>query len=154
MALPPLSTVEELERRVGKPIPEGAERDRALALISDASTLVRHEAGRTWVDAEGELLADDVPDMAVVVTLAAAQRAWYNPGGVESTQVGAVSIRFGDVWLTAIERDRLADMSSGGLLSIPMKHGYGWEGDLTGWVPTDHTGTGPAPGGDWFPIGY
>lgn len=152
MALVPLTTVEELERRLGQTIPSGPERDRAEALLSDASTLVRHEAGRTWVNAVGEI--EDVPDLAVTVTIKAALRAWYNPAGVESQQLGAASVRYGDVWLTGTERDSLSQLTRQTVLSIDLDHGYGFDGNATqGWVPYDFTGLGPAPG-DPFPIGY
>lgn len=152
MALVPIATVEDMVARLGKPVEDGAERDRAEALLSDASTLVRHEAGRTWVDAEGDL--EDVPDVAVMTALSAAIRAWYNPSQIESAQLGAVSIRYGDVWLTAVERERLSTLGRGGIQSIELSHGYGFEGNrLLGWAPYDHTGLGAAPG-DWFPIGY
>jgi hypothetical protein len=153
MALVPLATVEMMETRLGKPIEAGAERDRAEALISDASTLVRHEAGRTWVDAEGDLVVD-VPDVAVMTAISAAIRAWYNPSQIESAQLGAVSIRYGDVWLTAVERDRIGSISRAGIQSLDLNHGFGFDGNPTeGWAPYDFTGLGAAPG-DWFPIGY
>jgi hypothetical protein len=154
MALVPLATVEDMETRLGKAIPEGLERDRAQALLADASTLVRHEVGRTWVDAEGDL--ENVPDVAVMTAISAAIRAWYNPSQIESAQLGAVSIRYGDVWLTAVERDRLGTLNTGraGTLSLELKHGYGFEGNrLEGWAPYQFNEVGPAPG-DWFPIGY
>lgn len=153
MALPPLAPISELERRIGVAIEPGAERERAAALISDASTLVRHEASATWVDAQGDL--DAVPDLAVTITLAAALRGWYNPAAIESTQLGAVSVRYADVWLTAAERERLGSLGQSGLTSLTMRHGYGWDGpDRYGYAPVDHA---PGVGGefaDWFPIGY
>lgn len=152
MALVPLATVDDMETRLGKTIAAGVERDRAEALISDASTLVRHEAGRTWVDAEGDL--DSPPDVAVMTALSAAIRAWYNPSQIESAQLGAVSIRYGDVWLTAVERERLSSITRSGIQSIETTHGFGFEGTpREGWAPYDFTGLGVAPG-DWFPIGY
>jgi hypothetical protein len=67
-----------------------------------------------------------------------------------------VSIRYGDVWLTAVERDHLGTLNTGraGTLSLELKHGYGFEGNrLEGWAPYQFNEVGPAPG-DWFPIGY
>lgn len=154
MALVPLATVEDMETRLGKAIPVGTERDRAQALIADASTLVRHEVGRTWVDAEGEL--QDVPDVAAMTALSAAIRAWYNPSQIESAQLGAVSIRYGNVWLTAAERERLGTIVTGraGLISVDTEHGFGFHGaNREGWAPYQFNPVGPAPG-DWFPIGY
>lgn len=153
MALVPLATVEDMETRLGKPISDGAERDRAAALIADASTLVRHEVGQTWVNAEGDL--ENVPDVAVMTALSAAMRAWFNPSQIESAQLGAVSIRYGDVWLTAVERERLGTLNGRvGFHSVNTNHGYGFEGpDRQGWAPYQFNPVGPAPG-DWFPIGY
>lgn len=70
--LPPLTTLEELEARLDD-LPS-REIGRAEAALSDASTLVRTEVGLTWVDAEGALTA--VPDVAVMVTLQCARRAF------------------------------------------------------------------------------
>lgn len=154
MALPPLAPISELERRIGRSIDPGAERERAAALISDASTLVRHEASATWVDADGELIA--VPDLAVTIALAAALRGWYNPAAIESTQLGAVSVRYADVWLTATERDRLGSLGATGFQSITMRHGYGFDGpDRWGYAPVAHGDNDlGADAADWFPIGY
>lgn len=152
MALVPLASIVELERRIGETITDSKERDRALALLTDASTLVRHEAGRTWVDADGELT--DVPDVAVAIALAAAMRSWYNPAGVESTQLGAVSVRFPDVWLTSRERDQLTSLTRQGIISVDTSHGYGWDCDTVGWAPVDYGGGAGVGTADWFPIGY
>lgn len=154
MALPPLADLSALAARLGAPFEPGAERERAAALLSDASVLVRHEAGRTWIDAEGELA--EVPDIAVTTTLMSATRAWYNPASVDSQQLGAVSVRFGDVWLTAAERSRLKGLGQAGLSSIKLTPGFGFEtDDTTGWAPVDYLDVGtPTPGADWAPIGY
>lgn len=106
MGLPALATSDALASRLADGIPEGAER-RAQALLEDASTLVRSTAGLTWVDAEGELIAD-IPDLARLVVLAAAKRAFENPKGVRSETAGPFTVqhanRDGDlVWLTDAE---------------------------------------------------
>lgn len=147
MPLPALATLDDLQRRLGGPITEAGERDRAVALLSDASTLVRHEAGRTWVDAEGELTA--VPDLAMTITLAVAVRAFNNPNQDESAQLGAFSVRYADVWLTRAEADRLNGLTNGSLTSVDLTHGFGFDGrpgDIRDYVPVDY-------GGDWFPLG-
>lgn len=153
MALPALVGLEELERRLGESILEPAERDRAAALLSDASTLVRHEAGRTWVDANGDLVAD-VPDIAVTVALHAAMRAWYNPASIESQQLGAASVRFGDVWLSAVERDRLNSLGRTTIISVEAEHGFGFHRDVDWWVPVDYGDGVGIPYGDPYPLGY
>lgn len=72
MMLPSLATLEDLEARLDD-LPN-REIARAEAALSDASTLVRTEVGLTWVDADGELTT--VPDVAVMVTLQCARRAF------------------------------------------------------------------------------
>lgn len=149
MALPSLASLRELERRLGGSITDASERDRASALLSDASTLVRHEAGRTWVDADGNLI--DVPDIVVTIVLASAKRAWFNPSEATSVQLGATSVRYGDVWLSNVERERIK-AAVRGPVTVEMSHGYGFEGTEHIYVPVDHTGLGIA-NGDQFPFG-
>lgn len=152
MALPPLAAIGDLEARIGEPIKEVAERERAVAVLTDASTLVRDAAGATLVNDTGDV--DSPPDIAVAITLAAAVRAWYNPAGVSSGQIGASTFRFaGDVWLTAAERGRLSSLSGQTITSVEMTHGFGFDGLPSGYVPVDY-GDGQAPYADWFPLGY
>jgi hypothetical protein len=151
--LPPLATLAQFEARIGRPVTAGAETDRANALIEDASALVRFEAGADWVDETGTTLVD-VPDVAVAITLAASTRAWYNPAQVQSEQLGAALVRFGDVWLTAAEAERLGRLNDDGAFkSVSLTPGFGFERDTYGWVPCDY-GEGQAPYADWFPLGY
>src|SRR5262245_61311281 len=104
--LPPLASTEELEARLPEPLAED-EVARAEAVLVDASTLVRAEAGgNTWVT-DGEL-DDDVPDTIVIVTLTAARRAFLNPDGIRQETLGDHSITHGasgDVFLTKAEKD-------------------------------------------------
>jgi len=153
MGLPSLASIEDVEARLGGPITVPADRARAAALISDASTLVRHETGRQWVDEMGALTA--VPDIAVTIAIKVAIRAFINPAEITSTQLGAASIRFGDVWLTANERRALthSGSSSTGLVSVDTSHGFGFEGRLDeGWAPVDY-GQGQWVHADPFPMG-
>lgn len=72
MGLPPLVSPVELTRR----LPSGElieDTDRVAAAVEDASTLVRDEAGATWVDDTGSLTA--VPDVVRMITLEVARRA-------------------------------------------------------------------------------
>lgn len=91
MALP-LADVAALEERLGVSL-SGADVTRAAALLSDASALVRSEAGRTWLDADGAL--EDVPEVIAAVVLAAALRGWHNPAGVQSERVGDYGVVYG-----------------------------------------------------------
>lgn len=83
--LPPLADVEALNRRIPGGI-AAADEDRAAANLEDASADVRHAAGRTWVDDDGQL--DDPPDIAVRITLRVAKDLFLNPHGYRSEQIG------------------------------------------------------------------
>jgi hypothetical protein len=154
MALPPLATIDEFNALIVGDVKPGDDTDRANALIAAASSLVRFEAGTNWVDEAGLLTA--VPDVAVTITLAAATRAWYNPAQISSQQLGAASVRYGDVWLTTKESDRLNLLSGKrGLTSVELTGGFGFERDsLYGWAPVDYGGGADYSAADWFPIGY
>lgn len=154
MALPPLATIEEFNALIVGDVKPGDDTDRANALLAAASSLVRFEAGNNWVDETGALTG--VPDVATTITLAAATRAWYNPAGVASQQLGAASVRYGDVWLTKTESDRLGLMSGKrGLSSVNLTPGFGFERDpLLGYAPVDYGGGADYSNADWFPIGY
>jgi hypothetical protein len=155
MALPPLASVTDLEARLVAPITDAHQRERAEALLADASTLVRYEANRTWVDPDTGL-PTAVPDVAVTICLQAALRAFYNPAQVASQQLGAASVRYGDVWLTGSECERLAGLgrTRGELQSIELQPGFGFERDYWGYAPVDNEPGMSTPAADWFPIGY
>jgi hypothetical protein len=85
----PLASVADLETRLGRKF-EGAEVSRALALLDDASALVRDVAGRTWTDPDtGDPLP--VPGSVRWVVLRAAERAVRNPEGFSSESAGDYS---------------------------------------------------------------
>ena len=149
---PPLATIDQLSARVGRPFQPGAETDRANGLLEDASALVRFEAGVDWVDPDTGMLVD-VPDVATTITLAAATRAWFNPAQVQSEQLGAAMVRFGDVWLTGAEASRLGRLNDdSGFKSVSLTPGFGFEVDTSGYVPCDY-GQGQYPYADRFPLG-
>lgn len=140
--LPTIAAVADVEARLATTF---AEPDivRVEALLGDASALVRHEAGTTWVDENGDLI-DDVPDLAVAIVCAVTIRALHNPADIDSTQMGAVSVRYREVWLTRTEAERLARLTrKAGSLSLTP--GFGFEHPSGGWVPVDY-------GGDDFPF--
>lgn len=154
--LPALATLDQFEARIGRTLSDPAEVARAEALLSDASALVRFESHTDWIDPDtGDPTA--VPDVAVTITLASAVRAWYNPAQVTSEQLGAAMVRFGDVWLTSAEADRLSRLSgNAGLQSVLLTPGFGFERDpYIGYAPCDNNGDGATvPYADWAPIGY
>lgn len=79
---PSLATVADLAEWLGESIdantPDGK---RAATQLAMASSLVRRETGRTWLDDSGAAL-DDVPDDVALVTLACAARGYTNPRGL------------------------------------------------------------------------
>jgi hypothetical protein len=82
-------------------------------VLDDASSLVRHVARRTWVDANGDLT--DVPHIVVSITASVARRMWDNPTGAVHETAGPFSVRrseqAGDVmYLTKTERSVLESM--------------------------------------------
>lgn len=72
MALPPLASTDDLDARLPAGLAD-ADPDAAAAALDDASAIVRDEAGKTWLDEDGELT--DVPAMVVAITCACAIRA-------------------------------------------------------------------------------
>lgn len=88
MALPPLAPVSALEQRLGVPVGSlaGLDLARAEANLNDASALVRAEAGFDWVADDGVTIT--APDAVVTVTVRAAIRAYRNPDGYMSENLG------------------------------------------------------------------
>lgn len=85
----PLASVADLEARLGRTF-AGAEIQRVVALLDDASSLVRDIAGRDWIDlGTGDLLP--VPGSIRAVVLRAAERAVRNPEGFSSESAGDYS---------------------------------------------------------------
>ena len=154
--LPSLATVVDMEARLGHPIDVAEERTRAQSLLDDASALIRFEANMTWMDGTVDPpVLGVVPDFIVTLTVRAAMRGWYNPAGIESAQLGAVSVRYGGAWLTASEREQLALNNRGkGLQQAILTPGFGFERDTYGWVPVDNAEGLHTPAADWFPTGW
>ena len=115
----PLADVSALEARLGETL-TGTERTRAEAALSDASALVR-VYGIPWPD---PLTA---PDVAVSVTLAAAERKVRNPEGFRSEMEGSYQ------WTRAASTPAGVDLTPGeirmlskaagvsGLYSVPIE---------------------------------
>lgn len=154
--LPSLATIADMEARLGHTIDEPGERERAQALLNDASALVRFEANQTWMTDGDPPVLGDVPDIAVTITAVAALRGWYNPAGIESAQLGAVSVRYGGAWLTGSEREQLALINRGqGLQQVLLQPGFGFERNAPGWVPVNNGPDIPSyPYADRFPLGW
>lgn len=115
--LPAFASVDDLKARV----PGGIEDDdqtRAQAVLNGASSLIRAEAGQSWVDEDGALAlpsGEDAwkADALVFVCLGAALRSFLNPQNLtgESEAVDGYNhaeqfaIASPDVYLTKSERN-------------------------------------------------
>jgi Gp19/Gp15/Gp42-like protein len=85
----PLASVSDLEARLGRTF-AGDETTRALALLDDASALVRDVAGKTWINPDTGAL-QPVPGTIRWVVLRATERAVRNPDGFSSESAGDYS---------------------------------------------------------------
>lgn len=147
--LPALASVDALSLRLGVTL-AGAEWERAAAVLDDASALIRSEAGRDWIDGEGQLA--DVPAVVEAVALAVAYRAFRNPEGLAQASLGDASVSYdrGDghaaVYLTRDERRsvrRAAGTSAVGAIELASP----WA------MPADTYPVAVAGGGDPVPLG-
>lgn len=76
---------------------QSADGIRAEANLEDASALIRSVAGMDWTEADSGdsgFALSEVPDIVKSITIAAAIRAFRNPGGASQASVGDVSISF------------------------------------------------------------
>jgi hypothetical protein len=132
--LPPLAYVDDLVGWLGEPISESADVARAEGALGLASSLVRKEAGLTWVTAGA--LDSPLPDEAVQVTLACAGRGYTNPeaevdGSLDDSRSRRI-VQEAGLYLTASERSLLAS------LAVTPHRGLGtvqttrWDPDVTG----------------------
>lgn len=141
----PLADVSALEIRLGRSL-EGAEVGRAVALLDDASALVRDVAGKDWIDpVTGDLLS--VPGTIRATVLRMVDRAVRNPDGFSSESAGDYSYqRTGvqpGIYLTeAEERAIRRALGKSGMWTQPVTRNEEWY--TTGWVD-DQFGTEPIP---------
>lgn len=71
----------------------GADLERALAALDDASATVRSFCENDFVDDHDE--PEDVPEIVQAVTLSVAYRAYSNPSGFFYSSVGDVTVSYG-----------------------------------------------------------
>ena len=122
MARLPLASVQDLEKRLNMVL-QGTDRAQAESYLWDASSLVR-TYGLPWPD------PDKAPDVAVTVTLAAAERKCRNPEGYRMEMEGSYQYQLpaslpSGVGLTQEEIDLLREVSgSGGLQSVEVQRPY------------------------------
>lgn len=72
-----LATVEQVSARVTEPIESDEEIALAEAMLWEASAWVRHYSGQAWPTPAS------VPEVAAVITAAAASRGYMNPAGFD-----------------------------------------------------------------------
>jgi hypothetical protein len=141
----PLADVAALEIRLGRSL-EGAEAGRAVALLDDASALVRDVAGKDWIDpVTGTLLS--VPGTIRATVLRMVDRAVRNPDGFSAESAGDYSYqRTGvqpGIYLTEAEEKAIRRaLGKSGMWTQPITRNEEWY--TTGWVD-DQFGTEPIP---------
>ena len=105
MVLPTLASVDDLDARTPGGL-EAGDFTRAQAALEDASAMVRSVAGKTWTT-DGDL-DDDVPHVALLVTVTVARRILANPDGYDQASIDDFSFSIpnasSDVYLTRSER--------------------------------------------------
>ena len=128
MTLPALANAADVEVRVGRAFtPE--ELARATAILRDVSAVIRMEAGSDFVDEDDELA---VPDAVRAVALLVARRAFMNPRGVTSNQIGGYSERVHSdeamgIFLAPVEKRMLRNAmgrATSGTIAVPQAYRY------------------------------
>lgn len=90
--LPSFAQVSDLVARLPQDV-DASDEDRAQAVLDDASTVVRVEAGKSWTS--GNALVSDIPDIVFVCTLRLALRAFLNPAGATQQGVDTFQVTWG-----------------------------------------------------------
>lgn len=91
MTRPPLASQDDLERLLGASADDPL---RALALLENASAIVRAYAGLTWLN-DDETDLEDVPADIPGVVAGMVERATRNPSGTVAESAGPFSRSFG-----------------------------------------------------------
>jgi len=142
MAEQTLATVAELGDWLGEPIVEDSpEGKRAELCLRAASALVRSEAGRTWLEPDGNL--EPVPEAVKLVTLYCASRVFDNREGQNRWNIddagGGWKVDEAGAYLTASEKDTLSKYAGrrfGGMGVVSTTRGD-IAGPVSGYVPTE-----------------
>lgn len=150
MASPAFATTDDLGDWLGESIPE-ADLNRAEFALRFASSLIRAETARDWLDDAGNLVVP-LPDVLTEVAVMSASRAFTNPDAIEDVSGGIDDfntrerrkVQDAGVYLTKAERRMLADLvrpKFGGIGTVstsrgdlrPMQETFDEEGILPPW---------------------
>lgn len=126
MALPPFASTEDVAARIPGGLASSDE-DRAEAALEDIAAVIRAEAGKTWTDEDGALVAD-FPAILKVISITAARRELDNPDAVISETIDGYSQRLANastgVYLTPKEAKLVRRAAGrGGLWSQQLTRG-------------------------------
>lgn len=132
MAAPAFANADDLGEWLGESIAE-SDIDRAEFALRFASSLIRAETARDWLDDDGKLV-EPLPDVLSQVTVMSASRAFVNPDAVEDVSEGIDDfntrerrkVQDAGVYLTKAERRMLANLvrsKTGGLGTVSTKRG-------------------------------
>jgi hypothetical protein len=150
-----LATVDQVAARVGELITDSGDVLLAEACLEEASALVRFYGSTQWPD------PTTAHPMAVTITIAAAARAYQNPGGFQTERADMVQLRRAAEFsvgaeLTASEIAVLRAIGGGGgIVSAPLSNPeqivprsawHGWYGNR-GYTPVDYGDNKPFPWG-------
>jgi hypothetical protein len=108
--LPQLADVDQLRAWPGVDVPTEQEA-AANAVLARASSVVRRQAGKTWVDTDGAL--SGVPPEIPGIVVETAARFWNNPHGASMVVRGPFTEAFSQaleagVFLTQTQKDDIA----------------------------------------------
>lgn len=150
MALPPLAIVRDLEDRMRRTFDTDEDLSWAESVLNEASTLVRAESGKDWLDPD-DATSVLAPDIVKTITVRVAQRAIQNPDGYSSESAGDYSYQRngvggdGSLFLTEWEKEMLGKVAGKSKLwTQPLTRGENYY--CTEWL-MDSFGTEPFPMG-------
>lgn len=135
-----LAGVTDLAEWLGEPITAEVDTKRATRCLRLASSLVRAETGKEWVDDAG-VLVDPLPDAVHMVTLYCASRVYENREAAIRAGIDDASeswkVDEAGAYLTPSERRMLAGVgasATGGLRTVATTRVTAEP--TSGWVPT------------------